>query len=733
VTAYDDAIESTGWCGVTTVTFGGSNPLLNGLACDVTIDRAVDDLSETLTNITGTAAAQATITLKGGNSSGTALDLSPFSTNAYSMRTISQYGVGVSVVVTETVWPSGVPNVGSSQVYTLFTGTIDHISLGEDSVTITALDPAGTLQGTANLPAAAGSVANFNSGDTRLNPMAVVDLCMRSAGMYLTRKTWGPDFYNFGAPTLSVPGIGSGLPEIGTFIAGPSTSLRVASPWPTQLPAVDVAQSTSSTNCCVFQTSTPFVESQYVSMEGWFYLSRPGTTTGVIVLGDEDNAREVQLYVNSTGTISLRIGLGAALWTSTGTIPVGPSWVHLFLSLHQVDGVLSINESAWESVLPSSSTSIGGLSQVRLAAPALGVQVINGSASALPSAPPSWTPTFSASLDSQPARIAGLARQSASAWATIQSVAKAYGDVAWFDGAGAFHYETRATWKARRTSAAARTLTDTTGILSGLPEWGAQGVCRSVTANVVTPQVTQSTAALPAWQATETYTVAARTTSTIQIDLDYQLYDLKAMTYGVAAGATSSYFYPVAATSVGDPAATMIGSVTVTVVPNATGLAVTVRNGNPVAISLWEPASNGPYLIVHGKTITFPAPKTLTRAAGATGSDFPMEDNSWRQDTTSTAVWLDDIAQEVAYPQVVWSGLQGVMDPRRSIGDVLSLNDGRHMDVTHPAQIVGTNFNLPAEGLHTLDYTVRTAYPPTGLIVGVSSMTVGSSTMLVRA
>jgi hypothetical protein len=587
-------------------------------------------------------------------------------------------------------------------------------------------------------------VASFTSVDTRLNPMAVVDLSMRSAGKYLT-----PPIISGQQVILSVPGIGSCLPEVGAFLSGPSTNLNLTSPWPTQLPTVDVAQSTSITNCASFACASPikmrptYAVDSGLNFEGFFYLSRPASRTGFLVLGDESATNEVQVCVEPGGQISLRNGTGTPFYTSTTVfIPSGAATWN-YIGVHLLDPAWSSPVFVFGGTVgggtvfdgPATATAFvtpDGLSNVRLNCTALGLQVFNSDTAAFNNF--AWTPNYTAYLSTQPARIYGLARQSASAWATIQQVAKAYGDVAWFDGAGVFHYETRATWKARRYGGAARTLTEfNSGILSGLPDWGAQGVCRSVSANVVTPQVTQSTAASPAFTATEVYTVAARTTSTIQIDLDYQIYDVKPVAAGVAAGASFCYFYPVRADAVGDPAATMIGLVGVTITPNSTGIAVTIRNSNSVAISLWEPSTLGPYLIVHGKKITFPDPKTLTRSAGSTGSDLPLEDNPWRQDATAAAAWLDDIAQEVAYPQVVWSGLQGVVDPRRSIGDVLALNDGRHMDVTHPAQIVGTNFNLPAGGLHTLDYTVRTAYPPTGLIVGVSSMTVGSSTMLVRA
>jgi hypothetical protein len=118
----------------------------------------------------------------------------------------------------------------------------------------------------------------------------------------------------------------------------------------------------------------------------------------------------------------------------------------------------------------------------------------------------------------------------------------------------------------------------------------------------------------------------------------------------------------------------------------------------------------------------------VSRAAAAAGQDLAMDDNQWRQDTTTTAAWLDDIAQEVAYPQVLWPQLSIPLDPRRSVGDVVSVFDARHMDVAHPVQVVGTSFDLKAEGdMHRSALTVRSAYAPTGLIVGVMSLPVGSA------
>jgi hypothetical protein len=736
VTVYDDAIESSAWVGVAGVTIGGgSNPLLNNLVCDVSIDRAVDDLTEQVTNIAGTAAAQATITLKGGNASGTALQLSPFSTNSNSMRNVARYGIGQTVQVTEWVYPAATLS-GTPSGYSLFTGTIDTISLGEDSVTITALDTAGTLQGTVNLPAAAGTISSFTSVQTTLNPLGVVDLSLRSAGKCLTPTLRSNAI-------LSVPGIGACLPEVGAFLTGPSTYTNLASPWPAYLPTVDVASSTSFQDCASFTCTGPMMtvpgaSISYVHTEGWFYLSRPGSRLGFLVQGDE-SAGEVQWCIETGGQVSARHGpAGSPFFTTTGTIPVGPGWVHLYLILSDNGwAYVSINGATVESALSAGYdwASFKGLLQVRLNARALGLQVWNLSSSSTAGTNVSWLPNYSASLDSMSTRVYAMARQSAPAWQTVQQVAKAYGDVTWWDGAGAFHYETRPTWKARRATAASRTFTEAR-IFSGMPSWDAQSVCRSVSANVVTPQVAQSATAAPAWSATETYTVAARSTVTVHIDLDYQVYDVKPVLRGFQASAANSWAQAVAAASVGDPAATLLGAFSVSFMPTATGLDMTVVNNNSVSIALWSPGDGGsiaagPYLVVHGKTIRFPEPKVLTRAAAAAGQDLTMDDNQWRQDTSATAAWLDDIAQEVAYPQVLWPALNIPMDPRRSVGDVVAIQDARHMDVAHPVQIVGTNFDLPAEGdMHKTSLTIRSAYAPTGLIVGVMSLPVGTSLLV---
>jgi hypothetical protein len=731
VTAYDDAIESSSRNLTASVTIGGgTNPLLNGLVGDVTIDRAVDDLSEKITSIAGAASAQATITLKAASSSGRALQLSPFSTNANSMRTVAQYGIGQTVTVTEYVYP-GASFSGTSSGYPLFTGTIDSISLSEDGVTIVALDTAGTLQGTATLPAAAGTISSSTTVQTTFNPLGVVDLAMRSSGKYLTPSLRSGVF-------LSVPGIGSCLPEVGSFLTGPSTYTNLVSPWPTQLPTVDVAVSTSISDCASFTTSTPISmpwpsPALSLRVEGWFYLSRPGTRTGFIVLGDESSTNEVQMCVETTGQISLRNGTGTPFFTSTTVlVPAGaPAWKWIGLNLF--DPRWGNNVTVYDATTSDNATpafnSPDGLSQVRLNSTAVGLQLWSGGPF---TSNASWTPNYTAYLDSVSWRLYGMARQSAPAWQTVQDVAKAYGDVTWWDGAGAFHYETRATWKARRSGAAARTFTEAR-IFDGLPAWDAKSVCRSVSANVVTPQVKQSTTTVPAWSATEVYTVAARSTQTIAVELDYQVYNLMTATRGFQSDATHSWVQAVAATAVEDPAAVLVGSYTVSFTPTATGFTFTVTNNNPYAISFWSPGDSGsiaagPYIVLHGKTIRFPEPKVVSRAAAAAGQDLAMDDNQWRQDTTTTAAWLDDIAQEVAYPQVLWPQLSIPLDPRRSVGDVVSVFDARHMDVAHPVQVVGTSFDLKAEGdMHRSALTVRSAYAPTGLIVGVMSLPVGSA------
>jgi hypothetical protein len=740
VTALDDAIEAAGGQFQTRVTItwpgGGTNPIFN-LVADVTVDRAVQDQPMAVTQIAGAAAAQAQVTLKSGDGTYLASMLSPFSTNAWSTRGIAGYGVGqVGIVIDEGVMVSG------AYVYTtLFTGTVTGFTLGDDgSAQLTCVDRSVTIQGSANLPAA-GGIAKSIAGDTRLNPLAVVDLALRSGGYYLTRGQWGPSFYNLPAPTLSVPGIGASLPEVGSFVTGPSTSLNVASPWPTQLPTVDVQQSTSITNCSIFRCTTAFsaAAGHYVLMEGWFYLTRPGTTTGVIVLGDEVDAQEVQVYVNSTGTVSLRIGLGAAIWTSTGTIPTGPSWVHLFLILSEATGYLSINESSWETV-STSTTSLTGLSQVRLACPVLGLQVTNDSFAftAMGAAPPGWTPNYTATLDTVPQRLSGVVRQTGPAWALVQQVAQALGDVAYWDGAGAFHYESRTTWAARRGVAPTYIKSDGR-ILSGAPAWNQDSLRRSVSANIVVPSTLQSTVAKPAFVATEIYTVPARSRLTFDIALDYAVYDIKTAANAWSTDASSSWFRATAADSVNDPAAALVGSISVGFRATATGITLTVVNNNAFDISLWSPGDGGPiaagpYLIVHGKTITFPEPRAITAQASTLSSadDLVLEDNPWRQDQTQTQAWVSSVASDVAMPQMVWPSVSIPVDPRLQLGTCITLADVTYMDVTHPVQIVGIAYNLPAEEMHRMELTVRSVYSPTGPLIGVTGrMEIGPSLVLV--
>jgi hypothetical protein len=254
----------------------------------------------------------------------------------------------------------------------------------------------------------------------------------------------------------------------------------------------------------------------------------------------------------------------------------------------------------------------------------------------------------------------------------------------------------------------------------------------NVTSSTVAPVLRTSTTTAPAWSATEIYEIPASSTATFDIALDYSVYDVEAVSNAFQSSASSSWIRAVASTAVGDPAAThitTIGSAKFT--PIAGGLRLTVRNSNAVAISLWTPGDGGsivagPYAVCHGKTVTNPEPLVTRVATGAsitTGGDVDLGDNPWRQMPLYALEHLSDIAGELAGPQVMWPSIQIPLDPRLTLGDVISVQDARHMDVAMAVQIVGISWDMPSEGMHTMTLTVRSAYRVTGWVMDVTGRT----------
>jgi hypothetical protein len=386
------------------------------------------------------------------------------------------------------------------------------------------------------------------------------------------------------------------------------------------------------------------------------------------------------------------------------------------------------------SVIPD----LTGLSQVTCVSfSAWGLQARPRLAAIGASPQPTWVPNYNASLDTLSPKLTGIVRQEdAPAWATIQQVAQAYGDVAYFDETGKFVYQSHATWKARRYATEERALVSS-DLLDGPPNWSDKGVYSAVQIGYSAPVTAVSTVAVPAWVATDTYVVQARSTVVVDVDLDYTVYNVKPAKFGLSTSAANSWFYAVYASMVGNPAAIPLGGVTITVTPLATGLRLTIKNPHSVAAAIWTPTDggsipDGPYLIIHGTTLSVPSPTKYTAKAASIGGVLDLGDNPWRQDLASTQAYAAEVAGDLVVPQIMWSNVSIAYDPRLTVGDVVTILDPRHMSVAHPVQIIGATGQLPVEGASDMSLMVRSCYPPTGWVLEVSARSVlGTTTQVV--
>jgi hypothetical protein len=387
-----------------------------------------------------------------------------------------------------------------------------------------------------------------------------------------------------------------------------------------------------------------------------------------------------------------------------------------------------------ESNLGAPGNSPIGLSQIRMNCAVLGLQIMASDSSSV-TLNSDWVPNFNANIATVPQKISGIAKQTAPGWGLIQQVAQAYGDLAWWDMNGTFRYETNATWRTKRFSGTfARTLKGDR-IFNGTPRWGRDSVRKTVTVPVVVPQVVQSTVENPAWVATDIYTVPARSKISFSVELDYSIYNIKAIARGFNTAATSSWIRTSRADAVGDPAAKDVGGLTVAqVTPTSTGLQFTFANANNFPIAIWSAGNGGsiglgPYLVIHGTKLVFPDSRLITVATSAAqGDDLVIDATNWRQDPDQANLWANSIAADTAQPLLEWASLTIPLDPRLSLGDVLNVMDSRFMDVFHPLQIVGISYDMPSKDKHTMTLQVRGAYAPTGWVLGVPARSILNQT-----
>lgn len=696
------------------------------LTPSVKIDRSVADAATDLGQITGGVAGEATITLSGEylDTSGQlvrAAELSPYIDKPWSTRNLPHYGRGSAVAV-----DVGFTVNGAVEWIRRFTGYVTSVnpSSGGD-VIITALD--NRLRGKVDLPAAGGVVNAVPGGDPTISPLAIVDIALRSDGLCLTPPARPEAF-------VSATCCGSPLPEIGTYATFPFASPTVGGRWTPEVRSGGRARATGVTS----------VAGSWICVEGWVKRSWPGSGRTLLYQVSQ-GASTYDVYLLSTGAVSLALsGTAMAITSAAGAVSNDVSW-------HYVAAAWRTGTSGQAIIrVDATTTSVSVAVPTDFLDLVLNTQVTWGTVCEglqawQPTATPTWNntwpgPNYVALMDRTPTRLAAVAAASkVSAWQLIQDVAQAEGAIAGFDESGAFRYETRESWHARRFATPGRVVAGDYLQSWGL-SWSSEGERRAVSAPVHTPRVVQSTMSTPAWQATEVYTCPALRTVSYEVALSEPIFEIGDVMSRYQDSALYSFRNAVSREAVGDPAARSVLGVQILVRPTATGITITITNQNAFAIALWTPEQTtpnfipeGPYLVLHGKKVTIPEPRTVTVLTGADVEDeLILSDSMWRQSDTATAMVLDTLASECSMPAIVLDPIPIAGDPRIQLGDVITLDDSvitvdgvsvsnphRFSDAPMPVTVIGVQEEISGAGYFTT-LTGRAAYAPIGWVLDVA-------------
>lgn len=713
------------------------------VASSFTVDRQVKDVPDQTNAFNGVAAAQATITIP---ESGAAA-LSPWVGGAQSAKPRSRVTVQCQFL------PGG-------SVFTVFSGLVTKRQFGSTGdCTITALDDSASTGGTFTMPAG-GATDGDGLGDWKLSPLSPIDIALRSGGVYLTPPPALSAADRKKYAVLAVSGCGGWTPEIGSIVSAYSGYTAVG--LPVRVAGKFTPDIIAGPTAPIFQgLADPLAVRDHVAFQcdGWFRLVTG--TSGVIL----DYGAVFAAVSASAVTVNDATGAGISCPPPAGVNLLDGQFHHLCVRTVVTNGLQTT--TAWvdgrqttvgtnQAAFPLNASSTP--TRCNLGAPGLlgekvawegfeAFLVPAGVTISLPGARFGQAAGTPSAITATTTRLTAIPPQSgADMWQTIQAIAQAEGAVAGFDETGTWRFEPKRTWMARRVTTEVRAITESRE--DGLPLTDSRdGLFGSVSANVQTVTVTNSTYSNPTWAAADVITVKGKSTLVQDIQSDgmlaiqnpFEFTALANMITGPGPNDTLNIYGAVQASRVGDPAAPQLGNLQITTLPKAGGFTLKIVNPNGFDVALWSnglsPIPAGPCLIICGQRITVSDPRPLSAPSNPTvAAILAIDDNPWRQDPAATQALCETLAGDVYASIPTLDAVTMPGDPRLQLGDLITVQDSRLMTNPLKVLIVGITHSARPDSQFTTALQLRAIGAPKAWILGVPGLSeLGSTTILPAA
>lgn len=714
------------------------------------------DTPDQISLLGGVAAAQATFKIDHTF----VKQLSPYQPSI--VPAASPLPIGTSVVVSVTI------GTGSgASTYNLFTGyvtAIDPIDATSD-ITVTATDTSYLLGTNVSLPAvglvpqAPGSFSYIDpvTADLYWSTLAVIELCLRRCGQYLTPAPVlsGAAWSQF--TILSVSGYGGLLPDVGQLITPAASNIagalspvfggnRVVGKFAPDVVIASLAQFNQTVS---FSNVTDF---QMWRCDTW--VRGTGSSSFVLFTAATGSCGPGITDDGAGNAAVIWAGAPGGLVSTSGINLQDGAWHHLNVQLtRSTAGACTTSIEIDGSVTTGTATGITGSSfadgsVVSLATPLHGNQlwiealeiiyVPTGATYTNPGSRNGQTPPLASAVTATNARLQAIAPQTGNGWQTIQDVASAEGALCWFDN-GTFIFEPRTTWLARRIATSVRTF-DASQITNLSMRVAADGTRKTVSANWQSVTAQASTAANPAYtgDAVLTFPPGYSVTS---IQTDQRFFNPAGLGVGATNVTGHTWLYPVPAAAVGDPAAVPVASSSISgfVRPTSTGFDLVITNSNRFPVASWNPADGvipqGPVLIVHGTRIITSDPQLVTAMGSPKATDdLMLDDNQWRQSLAITRQIVQSAACEVFSPIPVFDTVEVPGDSRLQLGDKVTLT-APHLQTPGGVPVIVVNMVETVNGGDDKQFRmplgVKPIGAPTGWILGDPTRSVlGTSTYL---
>ena len=671
--------------------------------------------------------------------------------------------MGATVVVTVNFWPGQTRTGTPTYTANIFTGNVINIPVidGVSDISVWAQDSSYNLGTLVNLPAAGvvPAVGLNLTQDLYYSSLCVIDLLLRGCGQYLTASPVLTGAQRGAYTILSIPGVGGNIPDVGTLVqayATPSGTFtervtRTAGKFTPDVIGSNGAVYAQAVNMATL-SANPFT---LYRVDGWFKTDNT-TSSGSpsTILNGGSSAGTAgscpSIAIDSFGNIVVAAS-GVSGITTSGFNVLDGAWHHLNVTFTRptatsititiiVDGgtpvtasptvtagvalfpmVLAGDPGTWLVVGGDGSPAVIWLEAFEV------IFVPSGATYTDPPDRNGQTAGIVSSITPTPTRMQAIAPQTGiNAWQTIQAIAEAEGALCWFDEDGKFIFEPQSVWLARRTASPVRTF-DASMFANLSFQLNADSLRKTITANYVTTTAQASTVAAPAYVAGVVLTFAHGRTVT-HITTSQLFFNPSAPVIGASNALGNSWFVPVDAIRVGDPAAPVLTGVTIAISPNATGFDLTVNNPyGPIAF--WNPTGGtipqGPALIIHGTNLITSGKTTASYTGNVQAKDdLLLPDNPWRNDAVAAQRLCYVTAMECYNIIPVVSNIDVPGDPRLQLGDLVTLTDGRPNSLIRtpggvPCVVVDIAHNVSPTTDYRMTLAVRPAGPPTGWIAGV--------------